>query len=84
MFRIPGQPGKDVCDSQVLPSRRDILRVGGAGMLGLSLGSMLELQALANTGVNIEAMYLLHSDSDGLHFAVAVDDSDSARKQLAS
>lgn len=50
MFRIPGQPGKDVCDSQVLPSRRDILRVGGAGMLGLSLGSMLELQALANTG----------------------------------
>ena len=49
MLRIPGQPGKDMCDSRVLPSRRDILRVGGAGMLGLSLGSMLELKALANT-----------------------------------
>jgi hypothetical protein len=28
-------------------TRRDLLRVGGAGMLGLSLGSLLELQALA-------------------------------------
>ncbi len=36
-------------------------------------------EALANTGVNIEAMYLLHSSSEGLHFAVAVDDVDSQK-----
>ncbi len=36
-------------------------------------------EALAATGVNIEAMYLLHSSSEGLHFAVAVDDSDVAQ-----
>jgi len=29
-------------------SRRDLMRIGGAGMLGMGLGSMLELQALAN------------------------------------
>ena len=37
-------------------------------------------EALANTGVNIEAMYLLHSGSEGLHFAVAVDESDVSQK----
>jgi len=31
-------------------TRRDLLRVGGAGMLGLSLGQMFQLQAMANTG----------------------------------
>jgi uncharacterized protein (DUF1501 family) len=45
MFRITGPRGKDLCDSYLKPSRRDILRVGGAGMLGLSLGSLLKLQA---------------------------------------
>jgi len=37
-------------------------------------------EALAATGVNIEAMYLLHSSSEGLHFAVAVDDADGEQK----
>jgi hypothetical protein len=32
---------------------------------------------LADSGVNIEAMYLLHANGDSLHFAVAVDDHDS-------
>lgn len=45
MLRVPGQCGKDLCDRDLQPSRRDILRVGGASMLGLCLGSMLELQA---------------------------------------
>src|SRR5215470_3296425 len=49
MLRIPGQPGKDLCDSHLGVTRRDILRVGGSGMLGLSLGGMLELQAKANS-----------------------------------
>ncbi len=47
MFVIKGQPGKDVCDRRLGVTRRDVLRVGGAGMLGLSLGSMMELQAAA-------------------------------------
>ena len=33
---------------------------------------------LADSGVNIEAMYLLHANGDSLHFAMAVDDHDSA------
>lgn len=32
---------------------------------------------LADSGVNIEAMYLLHATGDSLHFAVAVDDHES-------
>jgi hypothetical protein len=39
-------------------------------------------EALANTGVNIEAMYLLHSNAEGLHFAVAVDDHETAHAHL--
>lgn len=39
-------------------------------------------EALANTGVNIEAMYLLNSNAEGLHFAVAVDDDETARAHL--
>ena len=45
MLVIPGQAGKDVCDKQLGVTRRDLIRVGGSGMLGLSLGSMLQLQS---------------------------------------
>ncbi|MAD80857.1 MAG: DUF1501 domain-containing protein [Pirellulaceae bacterium] len=45
MLVIPGQLGKDVCDRQLGLTRRDLLRVGGSGMLGIGLGSMLQLQA---------------------------------------
>jgi uncharacterized protein (DUF1501 family) len=47
MIVIPGQPGKDLCDPQLGITRRDLLRVGGSGLLGLSLGSMFQLQARA-------------------------------------
>ena len=47
MWRILGEPGKDLCNKNLGVTRRDVLRVGGSGMLGLSLGSMLELQARA-------------------------------------
>jgi uncharacterized protein (DUF1501 family) len=47
MLVIPGQPGKDLCDSNLGISRRALLRVGGSGMLGLSLANMLQLQAKA-------------------------------------
>ena len=46
MIIVPGQAGKDLCDPQLGVTRRDILRVGGSGLLGLGLGSMLELQAV--------------------------------------
>jgi hypothetical protein len=50
MLRIPGQLAKDVCDRNVGLTRRDLLRVGGSSMLGLSLANVLELQsARANT-----------------------------------
>ena len=45
MLTIKGQPGKDLCDRHLGVSRRDVLRVGGSGMLGMTLASMLELQA---------------------------------------
>ena len=47
MFRLQGEPAKDLCDNHLQPTRRDVLRVGGAGMLGLTLGSMLEMRAMA-------------------------------------
>src|SRR5947207_9183062 len=45
MLCIPGQPGKDLCDSHLGVTRRDILRVGGSAFLGMSLGGMLRLQS---------------------------------------
>lgn len=39
---------------------------------------------LGASGVNIEAMYLLHANGDSLHFAVAVDDHASAVPHLQS
>src|SRR5215210_3546949 len=42
MLSIPGQPGA-TCDGV---SRRELLRVGGAGLLGISLANLLQLEAL--------------------------------------
>jgi len=51
MLCIPGQPGKDVCDRNLGVTRRDILRVGGSAVMGMTLGQMFGLQAShANTG----------------------------------
>ena len=50
MIRIPGELGKDMCDSHLGLSRRDVLRVGGSGLLGLSLGGMFDLRARAKEG----------------------------------
>ena len=47
MLVVPGSLGKDLCDEGLGLSRRDVLRVGGSGMLGLSLGSLFALQAKA-------------------------------------
>src|SRR3954454_2314760 len=41
MLVIPGRPGKDTCDGV---TRRDLLRVGGSAMLGLTLADLFGLQ----------------------------------------
>ena len=55
MLRLQGSPGKDLCDSHLGVSRRDVLRVGGSGLLGLSLGNILQLQARATEGKQVVA-----------------------------
>jgi hypothetical protein len=47
MLLVPGQPGKDLCDRHLGVTRRDVLRVGGSGLMGLTLGSMLQMKAQA-------------------------------------
>ncbi len=49
MLVVPGQPGKDLCDRGLGVTRRDLLRVGGSALLGLSLGQILQLQAAGAT-----------------------------------
>lgn len=50
MLCIPGQPGKDLCDRNLGVTRRDLLRVGGSAIMGMTLGQMMSLQnASANT-----------------------------------
>ncbi len=51
MFRIIGRAGKDFCDPELKVTRRDVVRIGGSAMLGLSLGSLLKLQS-ANASLN--------------------------------
>jgi len=41
-------------------------------------------RSLADAGVNIEALYLLRCSSEGLEFAMVVDDPDAARRRLAA
>ena len=53
MIIVPGRAGKDLCDADLGVTRRDILRVGGSGLLGLGLGSMLELQAASARGAEV-------------------------------
>src|SRR5258708_21538258 len=50
MIIVPGQPGKDLCDRSLGITRRDLLRVGGSGLLGMSLGTMLQLKAASAAG----------------------------------
>jgi len=44
MFRIKGAKGRDLCDSHLGHTRRDFLRVGGAGMMGMTLNNILAAQ----------------------------------------
>src|SRR5687767_5359933 len=48
MIRLPGGFNTDLCDSHAKMTRRDLLRLGGSSILGLSLGQLLNLKAHAN------------------------------------
>jgi hypothetical protein len=39
-------------------------------------------ERLAEAGVNIDSIYLLHSNAERLHFAITVDDPDLAQEEL--
>ncbi|MEM6365596.1 MAG: DUF1501 domain-containing protein, partial [Planctomycetota bacterium] len=45
MLNFKGPNAKDLCDPHLAPTRRAFLRVGSAGMLGLSLPQLMQLQA---------------------------------------
>jgi len=47
MLVIPGQPGNDLCDRHLGVTRRDLLRIGGSAMMGMGLGSLLQLRDAA-------------------------------------
>lgn len=47
MIRLPGGFNTDLCDAHLKMTRRDLLRIGGSGFIGLTLGSMFQMQALA-------------------------------------
>ncbi len=55
MFRIQGPLAKDLCDPHLAPTRRDVMRIGGSGLLGLSLSGMLKLQASASESARSSA-----------------------------
>ena len=44
MLIIPGSAGRDLCDPHLGVTRRQLLRVGGSTMLGLSLADLLGLK----------------------------------------
>src|SRR5215472_12367584 len=50
MIKITGGTCSDLCDPNLKMTRRDLLRIGGTGILGLSLGSLFKFQALAGEG----------------------------------
>lgn len=48
-------------------------------------GALAHMAAeLAGAGVNINSMYLLHSDAEGFHFAMTVDDTEEGRRALSA
>jgi hypothetical protein len=49
MIHIPGGLNSDLCDPNMKVTRRDLVRVGSTGLLGLSLASMLRNEAHAES-----------------------------------
>lgn len=60
---------------------RDVLDT----FLPRGIGSLAHIAGeLAHASVNIDSMYLLHSDAEGLHLAVTVDDGNRAQRILSA
>lgn len=55
MLSFKGFKAKDLCDTDLSPTRRTFLRVGGCGMLGMSLPSLLQLQAASGAELSADA-----------------------------
>ncbi len=56
MLSFRGSRAKDLCDPHLQPTRRAFLRVGGCSMLGLSLPSLLQMEAArANELARVES-----------------------------
>ena len=53
MLVVPGDQGSVTCDAGL--SRRELLRVGGSSLIGLSLAQMLELQEVSAKEVHAGA-----------------------------
>lgn len=51
MIHLTGGTCSDLCDAEMKLTRRDLLRLGGSSLLGLSLGQMLNLSAHASAPV---------------------------------
>ncbi len=60
---------------------RDVLDTfvprGGGGLAALS-------ESLAQAGINVDSLYLLHTNAEGTHLAITVSDPDGAHEALAS
>src|ERR1700738_3915946 len=50
MLRIPGQPGRDLCDNHLGVTRRDLIRIGGSALLRCTPGSIVSLTARGAAG----------------------------------
>lgn len=50
MFRFKGDAGNDLCDHIPADDRRDFLRIGGAGLIGMTLNTLFRAQACAEGG----------------------------------
>ena len=61
MLVIPGQPGKDTCDGI---TRRELLRIGGSTMFGLSLANIFRLQKASAAEANDFEAFKVHLSSD--------------------
>jgi uncharacterized protein (DUF1501 family) len=48
MIRLAGGTCSDLCDAETKMTRRDLLRIGGSSILGLSLGQLLGLSGRAS------------------------------------
>jgi hypothetical protein len=76
----PAKARRTLMNADLAFDERDILDT----FLPRGTGSLAHMaESLASAGVNIDSLYLLHTNSEGYHLAVTVDDGDEASEALA-